>query len=81
MMMLPRSRKKRSGIPPARLLRGGRGLRLDAGAAAFGQRFQCGDVYRTKSGSPPTVFPELNDLLAELVVRVESILGDNLVGA
>jgi hypothetical protein len=36
---------------------------------------------RTESGSPPTVFPELNDLVAELVARVESILGDNLVGA
>ena len=31
--------------------------------------------------SPPTVFPELNELLAELVARVESILGENLVGA
>jgi hypothetical protein len=49
--------------------------------AASGRRFQCGDVDRTESGSPPTVFPELNDLVAELVARVESILGDNLVGA
>jgi hypothetical protein len=31
--------------------------------------------------SPPTVFPELNELLGELVARVESILGDNFVGA
>jgi Aminoglycoside adenylyltransferase, C-terminal domain/Nucleotidyltransferase domain len=31
--------------------------------------------------SPPTVFPELNQLLLELVARVESILGDNFVGA
>ena len=30
---------------------------------------------------PPTVFPELNDLLGELVARVESILGGNFVGA
>ena len=29
----------------------------------------------------PTVFPELNELLAELVARVDSILGENLVGA
>src|SRR5437868_4864036 len=29
----------------------------------------------------PTVFPELNELLAEFVARVESILGDNFVGA
>jgi predicted nucleotidyltransferase len=29
----------------------------------------------------PTVFVELNELLAELVARVESILGDNLIGA
>ena len=33
-----------------------------------------------RAGSPPTVFPELDDLLAELVARVESILEDNLVG-
>ncbi len=33
------------------------------------------------AASPPTVFPELNELLAELVARVESILGDNFVGA
>jgi len=31
--------------------------------------------------SPPTPFPELNELLAELVARVESFLGDNFVGA
>jgi predicted nucleotidyltransferase len=31
--------------------------------------------------SRPTVFPELNELLGELVARVESILGDNFVGA
>src|SRR6266567_4372763 len=30
---------------------------------------------------PPTVFPELNELLGELVARVESILGANFVGA
>jgi len=30
---------------------------------------------------PPTVFPELNELLGELVARVESILGDNFIGA
>ena len=29
----------------------------------------------------PTAFPELNQLLQELVARVESILGDNFVGA
>jgi aminoglycoside adenylyltransferase-like protein/nucleotidyltransferase-like protein len=33
------------------------------------------------AASPPTVFPELNELLGELVARVESILGDNFVGA
>jgi predicted nucleotidyltransferase len=33
------------------------------------------------AASPPTVFPELNELLRELVARVESILGDNFVGA
>jgi hypothetical protein len=33
------------------------------------------------AASPPTAFPELNELLAELVARVESILGDNFVGA
>ena len=32
------------------------------------------------AASGPTVFPELNELLAELVARVESILGDNVVG-
>ena len=34
-----------------------------------------------RAASAPTAFPDLNELLAELVVRVESILGDNLVGA
>ena len=29
----------------------------------------------------PTTFPELNELLRELVARVEAILGDNFVGA
>jgi Domain of unknown function (DUF4111) len=33
------------------------------------------------AATPPTAFPELNELLAELVGRVESILGDNFVGA
>jgi hypothetical protein len=33
------------------------------------------------AASPPTGFPELNELLEELVARVESILGDNFVGA
>jgi hypothetical protein len=33
------------------------------------------------AASPPTIFPELNELLGELVIRVESILGDNFVGA
>jgi len=33
------------------------------------------------AASPTTVFPELNELLGELVARVESILGDNFVGA
>jgi predicted nucleotidyltransferase len=33
------------------------------------------------AASPPTVFPELNELLAELVARVESILGDSFVSA
>jgi predicted nucleotidyltransferase len=32
------------------------------------------------AASPPTVFPELNELLAELVARVEAILGEKLVG-
>lgn len=36
---------------------------------------------RAGAASSPTVFPELNELLAELVARVEAILGDNLVGA
>jgi predicted nucleotidyltransferase len=31
--------------------------------------------------SPPTVFPELNELLEELVARAGSIFGDNFVGA
>jgi hypothetical protein len=34
-----------------------------------------------RAASPPTVFPELNELLGELVARVESILGDAFVGA
>jgi hypothetical protein len=34
-----------------------------------------------ETGSPPTDFPELNQLLQELVARVESILGDSFVGA
>jgi hypothetical protein len=34
-----------------------------------------------KQESPPTLFPELNQLLLELVARVKSILGDNFVGA
>lgn len=33
------------------------------------------------AASPPTVFPDLNELLCELVARVESILGENFVGA
>lgn len=33
------------------------------------------------SPSPPTAFPELNELLGELLTRVESILGENFVGA
>jgi hypothetical protein len=33
------------------------------------------------SAPPPTVFPDLNELLGELVACVESILGDNFVGA
>ena len=32
-------------------------------------------------GSPPTVFPDLNELLQELVARVGSILAENFVGA
>ena len=32
------------------------------------------------AASGPTVFPELNELLEELVARVESVLGANLVG-
>ena len=32
-------------------------------------------------GTPPTAFPELNDLLGELVGRGRSILGENFVGA
>lgn len=31
--------------------------------------------------SPPTIFPELNELLGELVARVQSILAGNFVGA
>jgi predicted nucleotidyltransferase len=38
-------------------------------------------VVSTSQGAPPTVFPELNELLGELVARVESILGGNFVGA
>ena len=38
-------------------------------------------VSTARGASPPTVFPDLNELLAELVVRVKSILGDNFVGA
>jgi Nucleotidyltransferase domain. len=34
-----------------------------------------------RPASPPTVFPELNELLGDVVARVESILGDNFVGA
>jgi predicted nucleotidyltransferase len=34
-----------------------------------------------EGASPPTVFPDLNELLGELVARVESILGGNFVGA
>ena len=34
-----------------------------------------------RAESLPTVFPDLNELLAELVARVESILEDNFVGA
>jgi Domain of unknown function (DUF4111) len=39
-------------------------------------------VVSTAQGAalPPTVFPELNELLRELVPSVESILGDNFVG-
>jgi predicted nucleotidyltransferase len=33
------------------------------------------------AASPPTDFPELNELLHEMVHRVRSILGDNFVGA
>ena len=33
------------------------------------------------TGSPPTVFPDLNELLQELVARVRSILDENFVGA
>jgi len=32
------------------------------------------------SKAPPTVFPELNELLLDLSARVASILGHNLVG-
>jgi Aminoglycoside adenylyltransferase, C-terminal domain/Nucleotidyltransferase domain len=31
--------------------------------------------------TPPTIFPDLNELLGGLMARVESILGDNFVGA
>ena len=34
-----------------------------------------------EAASAPTVYPELNELLGELVARAESILGDNFVGA
>jgi hypothetical protein len=33
------------------------------------------------SAPAPTVFPELNELLGELVARVEAILGATFVGA
>ena len=33
------------------------------------------------TGPPPTVFPDLNELLQELVERVGAILGENFVGA
>lgn len=36
---------------------------------------------RSEDGSPPTVFPELNELLGELTARVRWILGENFVGA
>jgi hypothetical protein len=36
---------------------------------------------RAEDGSPPTAFPDLNDLLGELLGRVGSILGENFVGA
>jgi predicted nucleotidyltransferase len=38
-------------------------------------------VSSTQGAGSPTVFPELNELLGELVSRVESTLGKNLVGA
>ena len=34
-----------------------------------------------RSAASPTIFPELNELLAELVARVGAILGGNFVGA
>src|SRR5438093_4343904 len=34
-----------------------------------------------EDGTPPTAFAELNELLAELVARDKSILGENFVGA
>jgi len=34
-----------------------------------------------EAASPPTMFPELNELLGELVARVQSILSDNFAGA
>src|SRR5207247_625433 len=34
-----------------------------------------------EDGTPPTAFTELNELLAELVARDKSILGENFVGA
>lgn len=34
-----------------------------------------------ETGSPPTTFSELNQLLQDLVARVESILGESFVGA
>jgi hypothetical protein len=33
------------------------------------------------AAQPPTIFPELNELLGEIVARVQSVLGDNFVGA
>jgi predicted nucleotidyltransferase len=38
-------------------------------------------VSNAEGAAAPTIFPDLNKLLAELVARVESILGENFVGA
>jgi predicted nucleotidyltransferase len=38
-------------------------------------------VTEQRAPCAPTVFPELNELLAELMARIETILGENLVGA